>query len=115
MGEASNETSFVIRDYFVVVILEELQLEVGQIETTVIICRELISIVYDDLVGISSCHKCVCHGLANFKNLLVARYQFIETKRGMRINCQMTDLILRHVHIDTLFKKQRVKDDQKRS
>ena len=59
--ESSYETAFIVLDHLVVVVLEELRFEVGQIETTVVVCSELVGKVQNDLVRVKLRHECLSH------------------------------------------------------
>ena len=42
------------------------------------------------------------HGPPNAKNLLVGGYELVELQAGVRVNRQMTDLVLAHIDVDAL-------------
>ena len=42
------------------------------------------------------------HGSPNFKHLLVAGNKLVKLQTSMRIDRQVTDLVLAHVHVYTL-------------
>ena len=78
MCKTSNKTTLIVLDHFIEIVLEELQLEVSQIETTIIVGGELVCHIQDNFIGVTPGHKSMRHGLSNFENLIVGRYKFIE-------------------------------------
>ena len=69
--ETANEATLVVLDYLVVVVLEELDFEVGQVETAVVVCRELVRDVENDLIRVALRHKRVRHRAAYLEDLVV--------------------------------------------
>ena len=61
VGETADKAALVILHYFIEVVLEELHLKVGQVEATVVVCRELVCRVDHDFVRVSVRHESVGH------------------------------------------------------
>ena len=83
MAEAANETALVVLHYVMEVALEELELEVGKVEATVVISCELIGDVQDNFIRVSSRHKIECHGASDPKHLLIRRDQLVKLQARM--------------------------------
>ena len=77
-------------------------LEVGQVKAAVIVCGELVGHIEHDLVRVPPRHEGVRHGPPDPEHLLVTRDQFIELEAGVRVDRQVTDLVLGHVDVDAL-------------
>ena len=71
MREAANKAPLVVLNHVVEVVLEELEFEVGQVKAAVIVGRELVRHVQDDLVRVATRDESVSHGSPYSKHLLV--------------------------------------------
>ena len=104
MSKASDKATLIILHNLIKVILQELHFEVSQIETAIVIGCELVGHIKDDFICVSASHERVRHAFADLKDLLIRRDELIKFERCVRVDRQVANLTLVHIHIDTLQK-----------